>query len=98
MTKFIIHTQYKEWYGHEDHIGDPAYGRYKIKNGQEFVFEGIDSLYMKYQELIEKFNAKYDRVGRFCRYEAKSMHFYFEPEQASFDNDEIIIPFAESSD
>ncbi len=98
MTKFIIYTQVKEWYGDEDHIGDPGLGRYKNKGAQEFVFEGDDDLYMQDQTLIEKFNAKYDRVGRFIRYEAKEIEFYFAPEEATFVDGEIVIPFTDPLD
>jgi hypothetical protein len=94
MTKFIIYTQVKEWYGDPDQaIGDPAHGRYKNKGGQEFIFEGIDGLYLQDRELIKKFNAKYDRVGRFMRYEAKEIDFYFVPEEATIVDGEIVIPF-----
>lgn len=93
MTKYIICTQVKEWYGHEDHVGDPAYGRYKMKGCQEFVFDGPDALYWSDQEVIDKFNAKYDRPDRFFRYKAKSIEFYYKPEPAEFIDGEIIIPF-----
>ena len=98
MTRFIIYTQVKEWYGLEDYIGNPEHGRYKNKGGQEFIFDGPDDLYMWDRELIEKFNAKYDRVGRFFRYEAKEMEFYYKPEQATLIDDEIIIPFTDPLD
>ena len=98
MTKFIIYTQVKEWYGCEDHIGDPAHGRYKNKGAQEFVFEGNDCLYMQDRSLIKQFNAKYDRVGRFFRYEAKEIEFYFAPEQATLIDGEIVIPFTDPMD
>lgn len=94
MTKFIIYTQVKEWYGDEAHIGNPAYGRYKNKGGREFIFEGIDGLYLQDRELIKKFNARYNHVGRFYRYEANTIDFYNAPERSTFVDGEIIIPFA----
>ena len=98
MTKYIIYTQVKEWYGDDGHIGNPEHGRYKNKGGQEFIFEGSDGLYMQDRSLIKQFNAKYDRVGRFFRYEAKEMEFYYEPEQATLIDGEIIIPFTDPMD
>ena len=94
MTKYIITCQVKEWYGDPDQaVGDPTYGRYKMKGGQDFVFEGPENIAWIEGELIANFNAKYDRVGRFIRYEAKSIEFYYEPEPAQLIDGEIIIPW-----
>jgi hypothetical protein len=93
MTKYIITCQVKEWYGDPDQaVGDPAYGRHKMKGGQDFVFEGSDEIFWN-EDLIEKFNAKYDRADRFIRYEAKSIEFYYEPEPAQLIDGEIVIPW-----
>ena len=93
MEKYIIYTQVKEWYGCSEHIGNPEHGCYKNKGAQEFIFEGTDGLYMQDRTLIKQFNAKYNRVGRFFRYEANEIEFYFAPEVATFVDGEIIIPF-----
>ena len=37
--KILIETQYKEWYGCEDHVGVEGQGRYKNKGGMDFVVE-----------------------------------------------------------
>ena len=91
MQKYIIHTQVKEWYGDESHIGDANYGRYKMKGGESFVFEGPDTLYWDEPSIIEMFNKKYDREGLFFRYEAKGLEFYFAPAKAQFIDGEISI-------
>lgn len=98
MTNFIIYTQIKEWYGDADHVGQPAFGRYKMKGCQEFVFTGPDNLYLRCRDLIASFNTKYDRGNRFFRYEATRIDFYVAPEQATFIDGEILIPFTDPSD
>jgi hypothetical protein len=97
-TKFIISCQAKEWYGDEGHVGDHFYGRYKMKGGQQFIFEADDFLYDE-AKIISNFNKKYDKVGRFYRYEAKSIDWYDEPQVAQLTNDfEIIIPWTDPLD
>lgn len=98
MEKYIVICLTKEWYGCETNIGDPACGRYKNKGSQEFIFEADEAAMYREWELIANFNAKYDRVGRFYRYEAKSIDWYSEPVVAKFVDGEIIIPFTDSLD
>ena len=98
-TKYIIQTQAKEWYGDEDHIGDPAYGRHKMKGGQDFIFDADEyAVYGRENELMLKFNKKYDRTDRFYRYEAKNIEWVDEPAVAKMINGEIIIPWTDSMD
>jgi hypothetical protein len=99
-TLYIIKCQSKEWYGDPDQaVGDPTYGRYKMKGGQDFVFEA-DHQQMDDEEdkIFANFNEKYDKVGRFYRYEAKSIDWYSEPVVAKLVDGEIIIPFTDSLD
>ena len=94
-TFYIISCQSKEWYGDENYVGDPAYGRYKMKGTEAFVF-GVDHGMLLYDEevkIIADFNEKYDKVGQFRRYEAKDIEWYNEPVIAKFINGEVIIPF-----
>jgi hypothetical protein len=81
MSKSIIHCQVWEWYGSEDF----REGRYKAKGGQEFVFETTaESETLDEDELIERFNAEYNRHGLWYRYEAKRIDYYFEPTDIKF--------------
>lgn len=97
--KYIIKTQAKEWYGDEDHIGDTAHGRYKMKGGQDFDFEADDREVMNMEdEIIAKFNQKYDKVGRFYRYEAKEITWFDEPVVSLFVDGEITITFTDPLD
>jgi len=99
-TRYIINCQTKEWYGCCDNIGDPAYGRYKMKGSEDFVFE-VDHGMLSYEEevkIIADFNVKYDKVGRFFRYEAKFIEWYHTPAIAKFVNGEVIIPFTDPLD
>lgn len=93
MTKYIIKCQVKEWYGCEDHIGDPCHGRYKMKGGQDFIFEADESVMYDEDKVIESFNETHDKVGRFWRYEAKSIDYYEEPVAATIVNGKIVIPY-----
>jgi len=89
--QYILHAQVREWYGDENHIGDPAFGRFKNKGGESFVFEGDQSVIWNEGELLAKFNAKYDRADRFFRYEGKSIEPYFAPMRAEIIGGEIIL-------
>lgn len=93
MTKYIISTQSKEWYGCEDNIGDPMHGRYKMKGGQDFIVEADEALMYDDEKVIASFNERYDRVGRYWRYEARRIDWYDEPVVAKIVNEEIVIPF-----
>lgn len=66
--KVLIKTQYKEWYGCEDHIGDEAYGRYKNKGGMDYVLEVDEHVFMYDEESVRKaFHDVYDVPGSFTR-------------------------------
>jgi hypothetical protein len=81
MSKRIISCQVWEWYGSEDF----AEGRYKAKFGQEFIFDDTPATEdLDEDELIEKFNQAYNVHGRWYRYEAKDVNYYFEPVKVSF--------------
>lgn len=81
MSKQIIHCQVWEWYGSEDF----REGRYKAKGGQEFVFDNTpESETLDEDQLIERFNAEYNRDGLWYRYEAKRIDYYFEPRDIKF--------------
>lgn len=78
--KYIIHTQTKEWYGDENHVGDPAFGRFKNKGGMDFVIEGDASLlYGEEEEFLARFNRQYNDISRPMRYEALSFEPYIPP-------------------
>ena len=98
MTEqYTVSCQSKEWYGDEDHIGDSNYGRYKLKGGEIFLFE-VDGSVIDEQKIIEDFNKKYDKVGRYWRYEAKSIDWYTPPVAAEFIDGEVFIPYADPLD
>jgi hypothetical protein len=87
MSKQIIRCQVWEWYGSEDF----REGRYKAKGGQEFIYESTpESEALSEDELIDKFNAKYNRDGLWFRYEAKSIDYYWEPVLIKFENREFM--------
>lgn len=92
MTKYIISTQAKEWYGCENNIGDPTHGRYKMKGGQAFIFfvEAEESLVYDEEKILASFNEKYDKVGCYWRYEAKRIDWYDEPAVAKIVNEELL--------
>ena len=96
--QYIISCQSKEWYGDDDHIGDPAFGRHKMKGEETFVFEALAEDVYDEQKIIDDFNEKYDKVGRFFRYEAKSIDWYTEPAPATFINGEVFIPYFDPID
>lgn len=98
MTKYIISTQSKEWYGCENNIGDPMHGRYKMKGGQDFIVETYEAMMYEEAKVIASFNEKYDKVGRFWRYEAKSIDWYDEPAVAKMVDGEIVIPYSDPLD
>lgn len=101
MTEqYTISCQSREWYGDEEHIGDPNHGRYKLKGGQTFLFEVDDSdaSLSDEQKIIEAFNKKYDKVGRYWRYEAKSIDWYTAPAAAKFIDGEVVIPYTDPLD
>ena len=80
--KALIKCRYKEWYGCDDNVGDPDYGRYKNKGGHNFVID-IDSHTLLYNEeaVIEAFHKKYNRIGDFTRCEVIEIEgCYYEPE------------------
>ena len=89
--KYILKAQVREWYGDEDHVGNPDHGRFKPKGGEEFIFEGDESVPYLEEELILKFNKRYDSPDRFIRYEAASIETYFTPLQAKMVDGEIIL-------
>jgi len=96
--QYSINCQVKEWYGDEAHIGDTNYGRYKMKGGETFIFVADETVMYNEQEIIDNFNKKYDKVGRFFRYEAKSIDSYVEPIQSQFINGEVFIPLIDPLD
>jgi hypothetical protein len=86
MSKRIISCQVWEWYGSEDFTE----GRYKAKGGQEFIFDATsETEALDEDELIEKFNSVFNRHGRWYRYEAKDVDYYFEPVKVTFVNGEF---------
>lgn len=90
--QYTIHTQRREWYGDENHIGEDGYGRYKNKGGQTFVFTDVNkvgSIFSREEELIEKFNAKFNANGRFFRYEASEITYFEQPLELNFDGEEF---------
>jgi len=80
--KALIKCQYMEWYGCDDNVGDPDYGRYKNKGGHNFVID-IDSHTLLYNKeaVIEAFHKKYNKKGDFTRCEVLEIEgCYREPE------------------
>jgi hypothetical protein len=98
MTKYIIYTQSKEWYGCENNIGDIMHGRYKMKGGRDFIVEADKTLMYDEEKVLASFNEKYDKVGRYWRYEAQSIEWYEEPTAAKIINGEIVIPYSDPID
>jgi len=81
MSKRIIRCQVYEWYGSEDFTE----GRYKPKGGQEFLFETTpETESMDEDDLIANWNADFNQHGRWYRYEARSIDYYWEPQPAVF--------------
>jgi len=93
QENYIISCQVWEWYGDENHIGEEGFGRYKPKGGEDFVFAGDEMTLYKDNELMEKFNKRYNAMGRFMRYEAREISYYMKPEPARIENGEIIIRY-----
>ena len=91
--QYIVSCQVWEWYGDEDHVGDPDFGRYKAKGSAEFVFDGDDTILYDEPKLLNDFNDKYNRSDKFFRHEAKSVDYYFAPEKAQFINGEIVVGY-----
>lgn len=88
MSKRIIHCQCWEWYGNKDFTE----GRYKAKGGQEFIYKVTpESEALSEEELIDIWNAEFNKHGLWYRYEAKSIDYYWEPAEAAFVNDKFII-------
>lgn len=88
MSKRIISCQVWEWYGSEDFTE----GRYKPKGGQEFIFDSTPATEaLDEDELIEKFNEVFNADGRWYRYEAKDVNYYFEPLEVSFIDGEFAL-------
>lgn len=88
-SKAIIRTQYFEWYGDEDHVGEAGFGRHKAKGGAEFIVEMDDMvlMYLDTEAFAEKFNATHNKLSNFCRYEFRSIEPYYAPQQVSIDAD-----------
>lgn len=88
MSKRVIRCQVWEWYGSciPELIGHPSEGRYKAKGGEEFVFDATpETDSMSEEELIDKWNEKYDQDGRSFKYEARSVDYYWEPRSCVFE-------------
>ena len=87
MSKRIVRCQMWEWYGSEDFIE----GRYKPKGGQEFVFETTPATEaLDEDELIEKFNEEFNADGRWYRYEARSIDYYWDPSWVKFEGGKFV--------
>ena len=85
--KRIISCQVWEWYGSEDFTE----GRYKAKGGAEFVFdETPETEAMTEEELMEKWNEQRNRSGLWFRYEARSVDYYWKPDDVCFKNGEFL--------
>ena len=77
LQPFVITAQVWEWYGDEDNVGDPSFGRYKPKGGDDFVIHLMDADAMYNSEaIIARLNAKMNANGLFFRHEFKG---YFSP-------------------
>jgi len=87
MSKRIVRCQMWEWYGSEDFTE----GRYKPKGGHEFVFEATPATEaLDEDELIEKFNEVYNVHGRWYRYEARSIDYYWDPTVLKFEDGKFL--------
>jgi len=91
MEQFVIKTQVYEWYGSENHVGDPQHGRYKPKGGEEFIFTATEADVFRERELIDLFNERYNNLDRWMRYEAQYISRYWSPVKAEIRDGEIII-------
>jgi hypothetical protein len=83
--------QRKEWYGEDDQIGNPAFGRHKNKGGEEFIFEVPCGTSIDREALIESWNARYDQPNLFYRYEALDIEYYWAPTLAKLVDGELIV-------
>jgi hypothetical protein len=93
--KYILHCQYKEWYGDEEYVGEDDFGRHKNKGGTSFVFDAPPSIrYLSSDRILKDFNKVYDRPDRFCRYEARVFEPY-NPEEYAGEEDDIEMRAAE---
>lgn len=92
--QYVIHTQRREWYGDENHIGEDGHGRYKPKGGQTFVFEDVNksgSILCREEELMDKFNTKFNKIGLFFRYEAVEITYFEQPILLDFDGENFSL-------
>lgn len=89
ISKWVIGCQVWEWYGNEEFTD----GRYKPKGGESFVFEmPYEELYeASEEELMNKWNEKFNKNGQWVRYEARSIDAHFEPQKATFVDGEFNI-------
>ena len=66
-------------------LRSPRWKFKKCQGGQEFVFDNTpESETLDEDELIERFNAEYNRHGLWYRYEAKRIDYYWEPTDIKF--------------
>lgn len=80
LKPFITTAQVWEWYGDEDHVGVPTFGRYKSKGGEDFIVHLTEDEAWDETLILGRLNAKLNVVGQWMRYEFNGeLSHYWEP-------------------
>lgn len=80
LNPYITRAQIWEWYGDENHVGDPAFGRYKAKGGQDFIIHLTTAESHSDVEVLAILNTRLNENGKWTRFEFNgSLDYYYEP-------------------
>ena len=80
LNPYVTRAQIWEWYGEEEHVGDPAFGRYKAKGGQDFIVHLTTAQAYDEEAVLAKLNNRLNNNGIWVRFEFNgSLEHYYEP-------------------
>jgi len=80
LNPYVTRAQIWEWYGEEEHVGDPAFGRYKAKGGQDFIVHLTTEQAYDEEAVLAKLNERLNTNGKWTRFEFKGeLEYYYEP-------------------
>jgi hypothetical protein len=80
LDPYVTTAQIWEWYGDEEKVGDPAFGRYKPKGGQDFIVHLTTEEAWNEEAVLAKLNARLNESGKWIRFEFNgSLQYYWEP-------------------